>query len=377
MELPEGTWVLHFVKKGYFPALEEVTVGPLNPRIEIATEMIPSVPMNPSPADGSTVADDTPLLDWDDVVTASHYQIQMNNSSDFTGILLVDVANLVQSEYQVGFALADNETYYWRVRARNSAGIPGDWSDEWHFGVSLSPLSSINFQLSASGLSMQMVSVIDEGSTDSYKNMTLTSYALSQSEVTQGDYVIVMGSNPSNSYGVGDEYPVYYINWFDAAQFCNTLSSLFGLEQVYNESTWEADFPKDGFYLPTEAQWEYAAGGPNHYIWSLSDTFNSSDYVCLDTQTRPVMSHPANGFGLYDTSGNVNEWCHDWYGSTFPHVGATDPSGPSTGTRRIRRGYGFTGDADYLRVELRAWNFPDLRAQTIGIRVAVGGFGKW
>ncbi len=187
-----------------------------------------------------------------------------------------------------------------------------------------------------------------------------------------------MGSNPASGYGVGNNYPAYYVTWYDAVKFCNALSSLIGLESVYNESTWEADFTKNGFYLPTEAQWEYAAGGPDHYIWSLSDTFDTKDYACSVSPqdlngTIEVKSHSANGFGLYDMSGNVLEWCHDWYGSTFPHIGEIDPDGPLSGSYRCLRGGGWRyTDSGDLRCVYRRISSPGHSYADIDFRVSAG-----
>jgi len=244
---------------------------------------------------------------------------------------------------------------------------------------------SINIALQANGLDMRLVSIIDEGTTGTYRGMILTSYALSETEVTQGDYETVLGpTGAPYSVGSGDAYPEYYMSWYEAAEFCNALSARCGLEGVYDESTWEADFTRNGFYLPLEAQWEFAAGGPNHYQWSLGETFNESDYVIWDSQPRPVKSHPANGFGLHDMTGNVYEWCHDWYGEAYPDTGASDPSGPANGSLRIVRGGTWVDLTDesnetvYLECDWRgAASSPSLITIYIGFRVAAGGHGNW
>ncbi len=295
-----------------------------------------AIQQNPSPSNGSTIIDATPLLDWEDVASAAGYHIQVNTYIGFAGTVIANVDTLTASQYPITAALLDNTTYYWHVKIKNEDGVWGDWSSTWSFYV-----FDIYGGLSSHGLSMRFLKIID-GENDTWNSMTLTSYALSVTEVTQGDYQAVMGSNQASGYGVGNNYPAYYVTWYDAVKFCNALSSLIGLESVYNESTWESDFTKNGFYLPTEAQWEYAAGGPDHYIWSLSDTFDTWDYACSVSPqdlngTIEVKSHSANGFGLYDMSGNVLEWCHDWYGSTFPHIGETDPDGPLSGSYRCLR----------------------------------------
>ncbi len=279
--------------------------------------------------------------------------------------------------------LSNGQTYYWKVSAIDSSGVEGTFSDIWSFTAYSYNMSGINSALVANGLSMQMAEIIAYGTQDIWNSMTLTGYALSETEVTQVDYQAVMGSNPASGYGVGDNYPVYYVTWYDAVRFCNALSSLIGLEPVYDESTWEADFTKNGFYLPTEAQWEYAAGGPSHYLWSLSDTFDTWDYACSVSPqylngTVVVKSHPANGFGLYDMSGNVWEWCHDWFGITFPHIGETDPDGPIAGSHRCKRGGGwYFPYSSRLRCDTRFGYPPGGGHATFGFRVTAGGHGLW
>lgn len=249
------------------------------------------------------------------------------------------------------------------------------------FAITPLPHEPINATLAYRGLSLRVVPIIAAGSTESYKGMTLTAYALSDAEVTQGDYRAVRGSNPASGYGAGTNYPVYYATWYDGVRFCNALSTSCGLQPVYDESTWAADFTKNGFYLPTDAQWEYAAGGPNHYGWSLSDTFTASDYVFnfnYGSSTAPVKSKAANGFGLYDMSGNVWEWCHDWHGGGWPYTGQTDPNGPTSGTYRMIRSGGWSNtDPALLRSDLRNGSLPADGYSNIGFRVAVGGHGLW
>ena len=327
-----------------------------------------------SPLDGGSTFDTTPLLNWDDVTGAAGYDVQIADSE--AGLGMANIIEVTVSEYQIVSAYSYGETKYWRVRAVNEDEIAGAWGGAWQFEII--EFSSINTILASKGLSMQMVLIIPEGSTDTYRDMTLTSYALSETEVTQGDYETIRGSNPASGYGVGNDYPVYNVGWFSSALFCNAISTLLGLEEVYNESTWEADFTKNGFYLPIEAQWEFAAGGPNHYFYPLGDTFNASDYVYNDTQTQPVKSKPANGFGLYNVGGNVLEWCHDWYGSIYPHTGETDPTGPLSGYRRIKRGgYYSLSFTSFMISSYRRHEVPYYSDSISGFRVAVGGFGSW
>jgi formylglycine-generating enzyme required for sulfatase activity len=229
-----------------------------------------------------------------------------------------------------------------------------------------------------SGLSSRLVLIIDEGTSQTWNGMTLTSYALSESEITQGDYVTVIGSNPAHDYGVGSNYPVYFVDWYDAVLFCNELSKMLGLQKVYNETTWDADFSKNGFFLPTEAQWEYAAGGPNHYTYSLGDTFDSTLYTFDQSNSQPVKSYPANGFGLHDMGGSVHEWCSDWWGGSYPYTGLTDPTGPASGTDRVLHSNMWEDDIESrFRCDFRGRLAPNLSRVGLGFRICAGGFSRW
>jgi formylglycine-generating enzyme required for sulfatase activity len=182
-------------------------------------------------------------------------------------------------------------------------------------------------------------------------------------EVTQVDYQALMLVNPS--YFTGDSLrPVETVTWFDAVLYCNKRSKRDSLDTVYSYTSVTVtpgngctalgglanDFTKNGYRLPTEAEWEYAcrAGSTTDYYWgknypqtTSADTLAiESSAVCFynsPTGTQPVATKKPNAWGLYDMSGNVWEWCNDWYGS-YSSGSQTDPTGPSTGTYRVLRG---------------------------------------
>ena len=120
--------------------------------------------------------------------------------------------------------------------------------------------------------------------------------------------------------------PMAEVSWYGAVMYCNYLSETEGLQSVYNLDTWEVDWSANGYRLPTEAEWEYAcrAGTQTRFYWG-DDPGNMANLK------RP------NAFDLYDMSGNVYEWCQDWYGS-YSDSSQTDPIGPSSGSNRVVRG---------------------------------------
>ena len=205
--------------------------------------------------------------------------------------------------------------------------------------------------------------------------VTLTGFYMGKYEVTQAQYQAVMESNQAMSSGVGDNYPVYNVTWYDAVEFCNALSENVGLQAVYMISgmTVTANWSAGGYRLPTEAQWEYAAkggdGSPGNYLYAGS---NDPDEVAWysgnsNSRTHEVGTKAPNGLGLYDMSGNVYEWCWDWYGS-YPSTAQSDPQGASSGSNRVLRGGRWAFNAEYVRSTYRDQYYPSY-GTSIGFRV--------
>lgn len=187
--------------------------------------------------------------------------------------------------------------------------------------------------------------------------VTLSDYYIGETEVTQELWSAVMGSNPSKFTG-NMQRPVEMVSWNNCQTFISKLNELTG----------------ETFRLPTEAQWEYAARGGNKskgYIYSGSNTI---DYVAWYTSnssstTHPVKTKAPNELGIYDMSGNVWEWCSDWYGSYFS-AAQTDPTGPTTGSNRVLRGGGWCNSATYCRVAVRDSSTPTVTYPDLGLRLA-------
>ena len=216
-----------------------------------------------------------------------------------------------------------------------------------------------NLSLTVNGVSFEMVYVeggtFDMGATseqgsDAESNeypvhsVTLSGYYIGKCEVTQELWEAVMGGNPSEF--IGAQKPVERVSWYDCQEFVSMLNSLTGRT----------------FRLPTEAEWEYAARGGNkslHYKYSGSGNIGSVAwyYDNIGSRTHPVGTKSPNELGIYDMSGNVYEWCSDWYGD-YSAGAQTNPQGPSSGSHRVLRGGSWRSHARDCRVSFRRSHDP-------------------
>ena len=189
-------------------------------------------------------------------------------------------------------------------------------------------------------------------------SVTLSDYYIGETEVTQELWEAVMGSNPSRFKG-NDQRPVESVSWKDCQKFLKKLNRLTGKK----------------FRLPTEAEWEYAARGGKYSRGYKYSGSNNSDEVAWygnnsGSKTHSVKTKKANELGLYDMSGNVWEWCNDWYGRY--HINSqTNPIGPSKGDRRVLRGGSWSGGDVIVRVSERNLNTPGDRCIYFGLRLAL------
>ncbi len=189
-------------------------------------------------------------------------------------------------------------------------------------------------------------------------SVTLTNYYIGETEVTQGLWHAVMGNNPTD-LKQGNDYPVEMVSWQDAMDFCSRLSELTG--RTYT--------------LPTEAQWEYAARGGNKsrgYIYAGSNYIDNVGWDDNDDgyTTHTVKSKLSNELGIYDMSGNVWEWCKDWY-SSYSSNSQTNPIGPSSGSYRVLRGGSWGNNAHSCRITVRDYSTSTNVGSIIGLRVVL------
>ena len=195
--------------------------------------------------------------------------------------------------------------------------------------------------------------------------VTLDSYYIGQTEVTQELWAAVMGSNPSNF--IGSLNPVENVSWQDCLEFIIALNQLTG----------------QNFRLPTEAEWEFAARGGNESQGFKYAGSNNIDNVAWYSGndswqvrgtgtygTHPVATRMPNELMLFDMSGNVHEWCQDWYGS-YSSDSQTNPTGPIAGTNRVYRGGSWYFDEWFCRVSFRNSVTPSYRSYGIGLRLAM------
>lgn len=220
-----------------------------------------------------------------------------------------------------------------------------------------------------------MVSVAGGTFNNGSSDVTVSSFKMSTTEVTQAQYLAVTGSNPSSFTGDLTR-PVEMVTWYDAMEFCNKLSVLEGKTAVYTISgrtpatgypitsaTVTMDITKNGYRLPTEAEWEFAARGgaqTSNTIYAGSSTIDAVAWYSINSggTTHTVGTKTANELGLSDMSGNAWEWCWDWYG-VYPSGAQTDPLGITSSSNRVLRG-GSAGadDATRCTVSIRGLAVP-------------------
>jgi formylglycine-generating enzyme required for sulfatase activity len=204
--------------------------------------------------------------------------------------------------------------------------------------------------------------------------VTVKSFYMGKHEVTQREWQELMGNNPSNFKG--DNLPVQPVNWFEVIEYCNRRSVKEGLTPCYRGSgnSISCDWSANGYRLPTEAEWEYAAKGGNKnfltYLYAGSNNVGAVGWYDGNSggATHPVGTKAANDLGIYDLSGNVWEWCWDWYGN-YGSGAQTDPAGPSSGSYRVYRGGSWGNSARHLRSSVRAYIAPSHRGSSIGFRL--------
>lgn len=246
-------------------------------------------------------------------------------------------------------------------------------------GQTMTAMSSSggNETFTVNGVSFEMVYVeggtftmgaTSEQGSDAYSDekpthsVTLSDYSIGKYEVTQELWQAVMGNNPSSFKG--STKPVESVSWDDCKSFISKLNSLLSSQLGGRR-----------FALPTEAQWEFAARGGKKsqgYKYAGSNSISSVAWYTDNSggSTHEVGTKAPNELRLYDMSGNVREWCQDWYGS-YSSSSQSNPIGPSSGSSRVHRGGGWRNNARECRVSLRYYFTPSGRSDSLGFRLVL------
>ena len=223
-------------------------------------------------------------------------------------------------------------------------------------------------------------------------NVTISSFYIDKFEVTQADYKAVMGTNPSFFSG-NPNRPVENVSWFDAIEYCNRRSMQEGLTPCYidsiygtNPDSWQSgwntawqnhtnvscNWTANGYRLPTEMEWMFAAKGGNQsqgYTYSGSNTIDNVAWYSSNSgwRTHDVGELASNELGTFDMSGNVWEWCWDIY-DDYPSGNQTNPTGPVSGSARVRRGGAWSSNASGCTVSSRDHSSATRTGNFIGFR---------
>ncbi len=307
-------------------------------------------------------------LSWNKVTGATDYQVHYAqypyHNPDTIKIIDVGDKTTFSSD------LSPGDSYHVAVKACDAEGFYCSYSNIHK--VIIPPFSTFKnslgqeFKLLPAG-TFTMGSPSDELGRDSDEiqhQVTLTQpFYMQTTEVTQAQWYEVMGSKPSY-FSECSTCPVEMVSWDDVQSYITQMN-------LRGEGTYS---------LPTEAQWEYAAragsttafcnGGITETQCGYDPNLNAIGWYCYnsDRKTHPVAQKTSNAWGLYDMSGNVYEWCQDWYGN-YSSSAVTDPTGPSSGSARVSRGGAWYYYAEYLRSATRNHLIPADRFSFLGFRL--------
>ena len=320
-------------------------------------------------------------LQWTDNSTFETGFI-IERSTDGVSFAVVDNVGANVTTKSVAGVYVGNTTYSFRVRAQSAYNVSA-YSNIAAGSFFIRDASMVN----VSGGTYQMGSNDANGGASPLHSVTLGSFYMDKTEITFEKWTDVLNwgfahgytdlPDGTNGYEGTTNHPVINVNWYDVLKWCNARSEKDGLTPIYyttntlstiyktGQVDLEADAVKwtaNGYRLPTEAEWEFAAQGgtkSHGYIYSGSNTTDDVAWYRSNSgyNTHAVSTRGANELGIYDMSGNAWEWCWDWYGA-YLSAGQTDPKGPTTGSDRVLRGGSFADVSSQCRVVSRLQNEP-------------------
>ena len=406
-ELSYGTYLIECRQQGHRSSVQEITLTKENAGQPISlpkpTPIYGSIDINSTPIEAEIYIDDkkigvSPMFVQDFLIGTHRVRLSKSGHSDFSQVITVEegqtfeVNAKLDSGREVAISTAPgaeifvdgksvgntqytgnltfgSHTIYAMLNGKRSGekkidiavgndkiNIPLTFSDNLTFTVSgvqfsMAYVEGGTFEMGGSGSSVS-------GRPQPPIEVALSDYYIGQTEVTQALWIAVMGSNPSKYKG--NDRPVTNVSWYDCQTFIKKLNSMTGKL----------------FRLPTEAEWEYAARGgkySHHYQYSGSNDidkvawYNGNPY---GGKAHPVGKKKANELGLYDMSGNVDEWCNDWYGD-YNNNPQTNPQGATSGKIKIFRGGCFYHMRACCHVAFRNGITPDVADVGTGFRLAM------
>ena len=330
----------------------------------------PTVPAAPTNLVATATGQTTISLIWDAVQNATSYKVYSNDD--------VVAFGLTEPTYTVENLTAGTQ-YCYNVTAVNEAG-ESEHSTEACATTEMAPIVVQTFTVN--GVSFNMIEVVggtftmghdsengSANSTEEPHTVTLTkNYSIGETEVTRELWQAVMGNTPTfwdKAEGDFSQRPVEWVTWEDCQAFITKLNQLTG----------------KNFRLPTESEWEYAARGGHRanerYKYSGSNDINEVAWYVGNgplgetVYTNEVKTKKANELGIYDMSGNVWEWCNDWYKANYYWETGVDPQGPASGTQRVYRGGSWQNEAEACRAAKRMGIEPDKKFSNIGLRLCL------